>query len=71
MTAKLYKIEVPDYGDEEVNRMAVMYETMRSLPLDVQKRVIDWLTARLYDDRLKAQTAAEQVAADLQNAERA
>jgi hypothetical protein len=50
MTAELYKIEVPDYGDEEINRMAVVYEALRGMPPKAQLRCVRWLSERLRSD---------------------
>lgn len=53
MTAKLYRIEVPDYGSDEINRMAVAYEALSNLQFDAQPRCLDWLNARIKADRIK------------------
>ena len=52
MTAKLYKIVVPDYGSDEINRMAAAYEALGNLPFDAQPRCLDWLNARIKADRI-------------------
>lgn len=59
MTAKLYKIEIRDHGDDEVNNMAVAYEACRRLPHEAHERCIGWLLARLADDRKKAEPLPE------------
>ncbi len=57
MSAKIFKIEVPDYGSDEINRMAAAHEALHGLPFDAQPRCLEWLIARITADRQKKMDA--------------
>ena len=61
MSAKLYKVEVSDLGDEEINKMAVAYEAIRRLPTEARGRCLRWLTSKLAADDRKAEETAARV----------
>jgi predicted Mrr-cat superfamily restriction endonuclease len=52
MSAEIYKIEVPDYGNDEINRMAVAYEAFRGMEAKAQVRCVRWLAERIKADIL-------------------
>lgn len=51
-----FSLTVRDYGDEEINRMAVAYEALALLPL----RCLEWLTDKIIlDHRSRAKRQAK------------
>lgn len=48
-----FKVEVNDYGIDELNRMAAAHEALRYLPPSRQSEVIEWLRQRLSIERAR------------------
>jgi len=47
-----FKVEVNDYGDDELNRLAAAYEAFRHLPSQRQPDAVRWLEVRLRKERV-------------------
>lgn len=47
-----FKVEVGDYGDDELNRMAAAFEALRRLPPSRQPEAVEWVRGRLRKERL-------------------
>lgn len=54
MTAKVFKMEVHDYGNDEINCIAMAHAALSRIPPgDSQNAAINYLIARLEADRKK------------------